>query len=269
MELQRPVVAPVVAEQPATPLAKTDVQPLSFEGFVEAVSTGKMSAEAVEKLTDVFLKVQAARAEQEYNRAFAEFLRECPSIPRNRIRRWKSATDKGVGFTTYYANAEDIMRAIEPCLLKHGFSISFDDQELKPNILVEHCRCSHVGGHSRSAPCHMPLESSSPAMSAQDKFDAASTRAKCGALRKILGLWTAQSSTSDGADEPPPPAPSPLLTEQQRGHIADLAGAVNQDWDDLLKWWGVPNFADATQDKYKAAVKFLEQKKQQQTKGTA
>ena len=257
MELQKPV-------EP-TPLATTDAPPLSFEGFVQAVSTGQMSAEAVEKLTDVFLKVQAARAEQEYNRAFAEFLRECPSIPRNRIRTWKSANDKGVGFTTQYANAEDIMHAIEPCLLKHGFSISFDDQELKPNILVEYCRCSHVGGHSRSAPCHMPLESSSPAMSAQDRFDAASTRAKCGALRKILGLWTAQSSNQGDGGEPP--APSPLLTEEQRQHIADLAGAVDQNWDDLLRWWKVPNFADATQDKYEAAVKFLGQKKQQQTKG--
>lgn len=275
MDCQAPLVAPVTPHQPPTPLATTDVAPLSFEGFVQAVSTGKMSAEAVEKLTDVFLKVQSARAVQEYNVAFAAFRKECPPPPRKHVREWKKARDEGTGFTTYYADTETILRTVSPVLAKHGLCISFGDADLKETkgamVLIEHCRCSHVGGHFETASSPMPLESASPAMSAQDRFDAASTRARRQALQKVLGIWTEGYTPGTDAE---PPAPSPLLTTQQREHIVDLCGEVKQNWGDLTKWWGIEEvdgareFKYATQDKYEAAVKFLEQKKQQQGKGT-
>lgn len=280
MEVQRPPdhlpLSPPV--EPA-PLATTDTPPLSFEGFVEAVSTGKMSADAVEKLTDVFLKVQAARAEQDYNVAFAAFRRECPPPPRKHVREWKKARDEGTGFTTYYADTETILRTVSPVLAAHGLCISFGDADLKETkgamLLIEHCRCSHVGGHFETASSPMPLESASPAMSAQDRFDAASTRARRQALQKVLGIWT--EGYTPGTDaEPEPPAPSPLLTEEQRQHIVKLAGEVKQNRDDLLKWWGVSKnektgnreIAEATQDRYLAAVDFLNRKLAEQTKGT-
>lgn len=256
-----------------TPLATTDVQPLSFEGFVQAVSTGKMSAEAVEKLATVFLKVQDHNAVQQYNVAFAAFRKECPPPPRKHVREWKKAKTEGTAFTTYYADTETILRTVAPVLAEHGLCISFDDAELNGNVLTECCRCSHVGGYSRTAKSPMPLESASPAMSAQDKFDAASTRARRQALQKVLGIWT-EGYTPNTDAEPEPPAPSPLLTEQQRQHIEKLGKEVGQNWDDLLEWWeiekveGVRSLNRATQDKYAAAVKFLEQKKRERTEGT-
>ncbi len=276
MELQKPAnVAPSLpVNLVPTPLATTDVQPLSFEGFVQAVSTGKLSAEAVEKLANVFLKAQDHTAIQQYNVAFAAFRKECPPPPRKHVREWKKAKSEGTAFTTYYADTETILRTVAPVLAAHGLCISFDDADLTGNVLTECCRCSHVGGYSRTAKSPMPLESSSPAMSAQDRFDAASTRARRQALQKVLGIWT--EGYVPGTDaEPPAPVSSPLLTNEQRQHIADLCGKVGQNWDDLLKWWGIEEvkgvreFKDARQDKYDAAVEFLNRKvREQQAKGT-
>jgi hypothetical protein len=261
MDLQAPVT-PV-----PTPLATTDVAPLSFEGFVQAVSTGKMSAEAVEKLAGVFLKVQDHNAIQQYNVAFAAFRKECPPPPREHVRSWKKAGDSGAGFKTYYADTETILRTVSPVLAAHDLCISFDDGELDGNVLTECCRCSHVGGYSRTAKSQMPLESASPAMSAQDRFDAASTRARRQALQKVLGIWT--EGYTPGTDaEPEPPTPSPLLTEKQRQHIEALVEETGADWSKVLGWWKVANLNEACQDKYEAAVRSLEWQKQQRTEGT-
>jgi hypothetical protein len=126
-------------------------------------------------------------------------------------------------------------------------------------MLTAKCRCSHIGGHSRVSSFAVPTETRA-GMSPQQKFGAAATYAQRRALSSVLGLWTGDPDT-DCAD---PPAPSPLLTEQQRKHIDELGTEVNQNWDDLYRWWGISNLAEATQDKYAAAVKILEAKK---TKG--
>lgn len=244
----------VYAPPKAAPLAKADALP-PFETIIERL--GGMSPEAVEKLLAVYRELKADKAEQAYNIAFAAFQAECPTISRTQTA--KIVSNKGAGFSYNYADIETIMRTVRPVLVKYGLSVSFDSEEFdeKTRTLTATCRCSHVGGHSAVTSFPVPTESSA-GMSPQQKHGAASTYAKRRALSDRLGIWTGDPD-HDGGD---PPAPSPLLTEEQRQQITDLVGEVNQNWDDLLRWWGVPNFSDARQDKYKAAVTFLELKKQ-------
>lgn len=251
MELQKPL------EPASTQLATTDALP-SFASIVEAVRGGQLSADSVEKLLAVYRELKADKAKEEYNMAFAAFQAECPHIPRTKKVDISTA---GIAYT--YADIETIMETIGPTLKSHGLSVSFDDSTVEGNMLTATCRCSHIGGHSLVSSFKVTVDSKA-GMSPQQKYGSAATYAQRRALSSRLGLWTGDPD-HDGGE---PPEPSPLLTEQQREHIADLAGQVNQNWDDLLRWWNVPNFADATQAKYEAAVRFLEQKKQQQMKGT-
>lgn len=251
MELQAPV-AP-------TQLATTDALP-SFASIVEAVSGGKVSPEAVEKLLAVYRELKADQAEEAYNAAFAKFQEECPTIPRARTAQ--IATRSGAAFSYDYADVETIMETIGPALAIHGLSVSFEDTKVESNMLTATCRCSHIGGHSRVSSFSVPTETTA-GMSPQQKYGAAATYAQRRALSSRLGLWTGDPD-HDGGE---PPATPEKLTQEQREHIAKLAGEINQNWDDLLRWWGVPNLADACQDKYEEAVRNLERKKQQQTKG--
>jgi hypothetical protein len=241
------------------PLATTDALP-SFSSIVEAVRGGQLSADSVEKLLAVYRELKADKAEEAYNMAFKAFQEQCPKIPRN--RKADIVTKQGGRIKYTYADIEMTMETIGPVLAKHGLSVSFDDSTIEGNMLTAACRCSHVGGHSRVSKFTCTTDTTA-GMSPQQKAGNAATYAQRRALNQRLGLTTGDPD-HDGGE---PPAPSPLLTEQQRQHIADLCGEVGQNWDDLVRWWQVPNFADATQDKYAAAVKFLEQKKQQQTKG--
>lgn len=246
-----------------TPLAKTDALP-PFEAIVERLAG--MSPEAVEKLLTVYRELKADKAEEAYNAAFAAFQEECPRIPRTSK---VNISTSGVAYN--YANVEKIMETIGPVLAANGLSVSFEDTKVENNMLTATCRCSHVGGHSREASFSVCIETKA-GMSPQQKYGAAATYAQRRALSQRLGLWTGDPD-HDGGE---PPTSSPLLTEQQRQHIVKLAGEVKQNWDDLLKWWGVPKnektgnreIAEATQDRYLAAVDFLNRKLAEQTKGT-
>lgn len=257
MELQRPAnVSPSLpVNLVPTPLATTDALP-PFEAIIERLSG--MSPEAVEKLLTVYRELKADKAEEAYNAAFAVFQRDCPRIPRTSKVNISSS-----GIAYNYASVEQIMETIGPVLAANGLSVSFGGTKVDGNTLTATCRCSHVGGHSREASFSVPTETKA-GMSPQQKYGAAATYAQRRALSSVLGLWTGDPDT----DCVEPAAPSPLLTPEQRKHIDALGTEVNQNWDDLYRWWGIANLAEARQDKYKAAVQFLEQKKQQQTKGT-
>lgn len=250
MDLQAP------SKQAPTPLATMDTLP-SFESIVEAVGKGTLSADGVATLMEVYLKRQDQLAEQAYNVAFAAFQAECPDIPRTQKVKISNA-----GIAYNYADIETIMETIGPTLATHGLSVSYEDSKVESNMLTATCRCSHIGGHSRQSSFSVCIDTKA-GMSPQQKYGAAATYAQRRALSSRLGLWTGDPD-HDGGE---PPAASPLLTEEQRKHIDFLVKETDTNWDNLMRWWKVPNFSDACQDKYEAAIQFLNQRKQQQTKG--
>lgn len=256
------VDAAIELHRPPTPapLSTTDALP-SFDSIVQAVGSGSLSAEAVEKLLTVYRELKADKAEEAYNVAFANFQKDCPKIPRT--SKADIVTRQGGNIKYSYADVETIMDTIGPILAEHGLSVSFDDSTIEANMLTASCRCSHVGGHSRVSKFTVTTETTA-GMSPQQKAGNAATYAQRRALSQRLGLWTGDPDT-DCAE---PPAPSPLLTKEQQDHITKLVEETHTDWTAFLGWWKVANFSEARQDKYDAAVKFLGQRKQQQTKGT-
>lgn len=255
MELQRPL------EHVATPLATIDVLP-SFASIVEAVKGGGLSPDDIAKLLSVYRELKTDQAEQAYNMAFACFQGECPEIPRARMA--DIVTKSGARIKYTYADIETIMRTIGPALAKHGLSVSFDDSVVEGNMLTAVCRCSHVGGHSQVSRFSVTTETTA-GMSPQQKYGNAATYAQRRALNQRLGLWTGDPD-HDGGE---PPAPAEKLTDVQQAYISKLVEEVGQDWDALLRFFGVANLSEATQDKYAEAVRGLEQKRAQQTKGKA
>lgn len=262
MELHRPLAT--VPPAAAAPLATTEALP-SFGSIVEAVKGGGMSSDDVAKLLSVYRELKADQAEQAYNVAFAKFQKDCPVIPRSSTAKIKVASEKGAGFAYSYADIETIMRTIGPVLIENGLSVSFDGSTMDDkNRLVATCRCSHIGGHSRTSSFPVTTESSG-GMSPQQKYGAAATYALRRAISQCLGLWTGDPD-HDGAAEPP--APAELLTGPQKQKITALVAETGADWNRFLDWWGIANLGDALQDKYKEAIRFLEAKRHYQGKAT-
>lgn len=100
------------------------------------------TAATMEKLTDLYLKVEANNARKEYAEAMADLQAELPVVA---ARREVKGNDGGLRYR--FASYEDIMAQIKPTLTKHGFSIKAtartDDKHVTAVLTI-----THRSGHS-------------------------------------------------------------------------------------------------------------------------
>jgi hypothetical protein len=115
--------------------------------ILECIARGQLtpeSAATAEKMADLMLKLKAVDAREAYFAAKAALQAELP-----RVEATKSIPNKDGTVRSRYAPYDEIMAAIRPFLVRHGFSVSFDARlESDGRRLTAICIVSHVGGHS-------------------------------------------------------------------------------------------------------------------------
>lgn len=120
------------------------MQQLADKGTPESVS-------AMKELTQLYLQVEAENSKRIFNAARCQLLAEIPRIVARKPVH--NSEEKGGGLRYVYAPYEEIKAAIDPYLVKHGFSISFStriDDNGKKDRIVAICKLQHVAGHSES-----------------------------------------------------------------------------------------------------------------------
>lgn len=111
------------------------------------VDVGKM-----EKMLDMQERILDKQAEQQFNTSMVAAQLEMPVIkPDGQNDQTRSV----------YAKYETINKVIKPVYTKHGFSMSFGQQE---TVVADHirvfCDVSHIGGHTKSYFMDLPMDDS-------------------------------------------------------------------------------------------------------------
>lgn len=184
--------------------ASTAVVPVSGEGqtirsaILEFARDPNFDVEKLRALNDLQNTVEDRQASRAFTSAFVAMQGDLPVIKRDGTLEYEK--EKGRPETKYtvskYARYEDIAKAIQPVLAKHGFSVSFDvQQRAEGGGLLVSCILFHAGGHVHRGPAlPVPLDTSGGKNNIQSYGSALS-------YGKRYGLFAVLNVVTEGEDD--------------------------------------------------------------------
>lgn len=150
------------------------------------------SVAALERLTDLYLKVDAINAKKAFAAAFAALQGEMPSIAAS-----KAVPNSNGSIRYKYAPYEEILYAIAPLLAKHHFAVAFNSRT-EGDRVVAICTLTHIGGHSQTNEFAVRIGQGPPGSNTTQADGAAHTYARRGALCNALNIVVEHDT--DGRD---------------------------------------------------------------------
>ena len=242
---------PLAMPDPAQPLAVTD--PNDPRALLRLGVEKGLDAAGIVKLAELSWKDQDRRAAQEFNDCLMRFQAELPPLAKS--KRVDVASNKGSGYSYWFAPLDKIAQKIAPYLRDLGFAYSWDS-EIADGLMRVSCTLRHVNGHKESSSFVAPQASGSPAMTTIQKHASSMTYAKRQSLIAVLGITPADADM-DGND----PVDPTTITAEQVATLECMADEVKADMPVYLKWLGVDRLEDLYATTYKQAVRGLEAKR--------
>jgi hypothetical protein len=237
------------SEMPQHQLAVVPANPAELIREVIKSGLNSESVGVVERLVALAERQEARQAEKDFNAAFNALQSEMPSVVADR-----EVPDKQGNLKYKFAAFEDIMAQVKPLLLKNGFSLSFS-MDFKEGRVIQQCRLSHSGGHSRTN-TFMARPGSGPPGSSEAQGDgAASTYAKRFALCNALNIVCERDT--DGADARKEGAP---ITEDQALYLEDLVKQTKSDKAAFLKYAGAASYNEIGSERFDQLSRSLNKK---------
>lgn len=235
------------------------VQPVSIEALLGAALAEGRSADEVKQIHELMKDVQAQRALGAFNRAFVEFKKDCPPIPRTkRTEQYTRVTDDGRKVSGAYADLEGIAKVVDPVLRAFGLSYRWTNTTLVDGEMTVTCRLAHVDGHYEDSPSPpFPVGPVNRGQSAPQASASVSTYARRYSLISALGLTTVDED-DDGRGENGEPVEA--ISEEQAHHLNDKLIEAEADKTRFLKWARVGSLGEITTDKYEACVREIQRK---------
>jgi hypothetical protein len=133
-------------------VAKTDPQtdPDMIATFARLAADPKTDIVKLQALIDIYWKVEAKRAETEFNAAMARAQAEIEPVARSTPNPHTRSK---------YASLDAVYTAIKPIISKHGFGSSFGTTHSEiPNYVRMYCDVTHTGGHSKRYESDLPVD---------------------------------------------------------------------------------------------------------------
>jgi len=136
------VVATKVTELAVRPI----IDPYTMmQAMIEKGVTAE-NAEAFKIMCQTVREIASDNARREFFSAMAALQAELPNVMAT-----KSIPGKDGMIRSTFAPRDEIMAVLKPCLVKYGFSVSFDGRvEPDGKRLTAICIVAHVGGHSET-----------------------------------------------------------------------------------------------------------------------
>lgn len=233
------------------------ITPTPAETFIQQGIANNLSPEAMAELYKIWTSEKDRAAKIEFSKAFANFKRECPDIPK--LGRNRQYTDAGTNQPSKYSTLADIMSTVLEPLADNGLSVSFGDVEKKGDDTTLECILSHSGGHEKTVKHPVVVESTDVTektkTNASQLLAIAVTYAKRYAVSNILAL----GGVDPDHDGNTPTGIAIEKTEVDR--ITKLLKESDADVARFLKTYNVKSVADMTINQYSQAVSQLERKK--------
>lgn len=237
-----------LAERPAAEIQMNPANPIGamLAAITERGITTE-SAAALEKMTDLYLRVEAENARKAFAKAKAELQARLPHVVAT-----KPVPNKDGSVRYTFAPYQSIMRQVEPLLSQHGFSISFS-QEVDDRRIVAICTLTHVGGHSESNRFAVRAGQGPPGCTETQADGSASTYAKRFALCNCLNI------TVDMPDDDARLLGDTITKEQAR-ELEQRLSALGGSVEGFLKLAEAPSFVEIRASKYGMLVRALDVK---------
>lgn len=191
---------------------------------------------ALEKLCDLYERVEAKKSERLFNEAFTKLQSELPNVAATKPVPNRDGTVRYV-----FAPYESIMEVVKPLLVKNGFSVSFDSRFGDGRLTVI-CTLAHVDGHSRKNEFAVRIGGGPPGSSETQADGAAKTYAKRGALSDALNIVVDKDDDARLIGKP--------IGMALAADLRDRVEAVGADEQAFLKYAGVACKNPATLDDY-------------------
>lgn len=209
-------------------LANPDIDPDRAKGFL-----------------DIYERLQATEAAEEFGHAMAVFQSKCPPIFKSR------SIDLGGGKGPTYAGLDDIMEVIKPILAECELSLSFSASVTDAGQMKVICSVRR-GRHVEHSEITLAVPSQMRVNDTQ-KMGAALSYAKRYALCAALNIIVTDED-NDAAKL------TETITEQQLATINEWIESTNTELKKFLHWLDIKSLADMTAAQYENALVTLKRK---------
>ena len=165
---------------------------------------------------------------------------------------------------SYYANAEDVDRMLNPVLDKHGFSVSFSEADSdKPDRIKIVMRVRHIGGHEELHYRNVSVDDRGPKGAAvktrlhgeQSSMTYTKRTMKCDVFNIQYG------NDDDGNAAAIGPAADPI-TEEQGFELHSLLELTGTDTAKFTEWLGVDKVTNIPQSLFNKGLSMLKRKQE-------
>lgn len=205
-----------------------------------------LPVEQLDKLLDLRERFLAKESESSFNRAMADFQKECPIIERKNKVAFKS--------TKYdYATLDEIVHQIKPILAKYGLSYSFDTKYAEKDFELITI-INHIDGHSKSFSLTFPRIHDDARMNETQRMKSSLTYAKRAGLENALGIVTANE------DDDARRAESMVISDKHTEEIIRLLERTKSDKDKLFSHFKISKIEELSEADAKKAISMLKAK---------
>ena len=202
---------------------------------------------ALEKLCDLYERMQDRNAEREFAAAFVALQADMPPV-----QAVQPVPNNDGTVRYHFAPYEHIMEQVRPVLQRHGFTVTFSS-DVKDGRVIQTCTLQHVGGHKRSNSSGARIGRGPPNSSEAQGDGAASTYAKRFALCDALNIVCERDNDARAEGAPLPP--------EKAIYLRELCNEVKADVAAFLKYAGAESFEAISADRYDALVAALNRKR--------
>lgn len=237
-----------LAVEKSSPMAVTPSPGQMLQAMIEKGVTAE-NINAVEKLTELYWKMEEKSAEKEFTQAFVRLQAEMPNV-----KAMKPVPNNDGTVRYNYASYEDIWDQVAPYLKTHGFTVTFST-DFKESRLIKTCVLHHIGGHKIENSFAVRIGAGPPRSNETQADGAASTYAKRFALCDILGIVIEKDTDARVEGTP--------ITPEQAEELERRVKLTNSDVPKFLKTAGANSFKEIMSSKYNMLDEMLRKKEQQ------
>lgn len=239
-----------LAIQESSALAQSPVEQILRAAVANGVTTENVAV--IERLTDLYERLQAKDAEKRFAAAFVLLQSDMPNI-----QATKSVPDKYGNLKYRFAPYEEIMAQVKPLLQKHGFTVTFST-DFDDKRVIQSCTLQHIDGHSRTNKFAARIGNGPPGSSEAQGDGAASTYAKRFALCNALNIITGEADTDGRRDDAR--AEGEAISEDKVQYLREQVRETKSDEAKFLQFAGVKTYEEITEAIYPQLVRSLSAK---------